>query len=166
VTMIEPGSFKTEFSTGSRIRTARTIDDYDPTVGESRRILASHAGDEAGDPAKAAQAILAVVALSAPPLRLLLGPDALGYTEAKLKAQVAEIEVWRAVTLRTGLPINAAACPELDHMEGFELELSTGKSAVILLLDVARLLHLLFLATERANPPVSGGNEQEVYAAG
>ena len=102
VTMIEPGGFKTEFAKGSRIRTARIIDDYDPTVGESRRILASHAGDEAGDPAKAARAILAVVAEPSPPLRLLLGPDALGYMETKLKAQIAEIDAWRAVTLDTG----------------------------------------------------------------
>jgi NAD(P)-dependent dehydrogenase (short-subunit alcohol dehydrogenase family) len=101
VTMIEPGGFKTEFAKGSRVHTARLIDDYDPTVGQSRRILAEHAGDEKGDPAKAAQAILTVVAEPSPPLRLLLGADALGYMDFKLKAQIAEIEDWRAVSLDT-----------------------------------------------------------------
>jgi len=104
VTMIEPGGFRTEFAKGSRIRTARIIDDYDATVGQSRRILAEHAGHEVGDPAKAAEAILTVAAEDAPPLRLLLGADAVGYTETKLKAQSAEIEAWREVALDTRFP--------------------------------------------------------------
>jgi NAD(P)-dependent dehydrogenase (short-subunit alcohol dehydrogenase family) len=101
VTMIEPGGFRTEFAKGSRVRTARTIDDYDATVGQSRRILAEHAGREAGDPDKAAQAILKIAALSAPPLRLLLGADALGYVDFKLNAQREEIDAWRTVSEST-----------------------------------------------------------------
>jgi NAD(P)-dependent dehydrogenase (short-subunit alcohol dehydrogenase family) len=98
VTIVEPGGFRTEFAKGSRARTARIIDDYDATVGQSRRILASHAGEEIGDPAKAAQAILKVVDAAAPPLRLLLGRDAVGYTTDKLAQQTAEMEAWRAVS--------------------------------------------------------------------
>jgi NAD(P)-dependent dehydrogenase (short-subunit alcohol dehydrogenase family) len=101
VTMIEPGGFRTEFAKSSRVRTARIIDDYDPTVGESRRILADHAGHEIGDPAKAAQAILAVAAEAAPPLRLLLGADAVGYMHYKMAAQSAEMEKWDAVSKGT-----------------------------------------------------------------
>jgi NAD(P)-dependent dehydrogenase (short-subunit alcohol dehydrogenase family) len=101
VTIVEPGGFKTEFAKGSRVRAARIIDDYDPTVGESRRILAAHAGDEPGDPAKAADIILRVATMDDPPLRLLLGPDAMGYVDGKFAAWTAEIEAWRAVTLST-----------------------------------------------------------------
>ncbi len=101
VTMIEPGGFRTQFSKGSRVRTARTIDDYDATVGQSRRILADHAGHEKGDPAKAAQAILRIAAESAPPLRLLLGADALGHVDLKFAAQKAEIDVWRGLSQST-----------------------------------------------------------------
>jgi NAD(P)-dependent dehydrogenase (short-subunit alcohol dehydrogenase family) len=101
VTMIEPGGFRTEFATGSRARTARMIDDYDATVGQSRRILADHAGHEIGDPAKAAQAIIRVAGEAAPPLRLLLGADAVGYVTHKLAAHGAEIDVWRAVSEST-----------------------------------------------------------------
>ncbi len=102
VTMIEPGGFRTEFAKGSRATTRRTIDDYDATVGQSRRILAEHAGHEAGDPDKAADAILAVTDLDSPPLRLLLGADALGYATGKLNAQLAEIAAWKDLTLSTG----------------------------------------------------------------
>jgi NAD(P)-dependent dehydrogenase (short-subunit alcohol dehydrogenase family) len=101
VTMIEPGGFRTEFSKGSRVRTARTIDDYDATVGQSRRILADHAGHEKGDPAKAAQAILKIAAESMPPLRLLLGADALGHVDLKFAAQNAEIDAWRGLSQST-----------------------------------------------------------------
>lgn len=94
VTMIEPGGFRTEFAKGSRARTARVIDDYDATVGESRRILADHAGHEIGDPVRAAEAIIAVVNAAQPPLRLLLGSDALDYVAHKSKAQSVEIEAW------------------------------------------------------------------------
>jgi len=101
VTMIEPGGFKTEFAKGSRIKTAALIEDYDPTVGESRRILASHQGHEPGDPAKAADAIIQVANAPNPPLRLLLGKDAYGYMEYKTSAHQAEIEAWKSVTLGT-----------------------------------------------------------------
>jgi NAD(P)-dependent dehydrogenase (short-subunit alcohol dehydrogenase family) len=98
VSMIEPGGFRTEFAKGSRVRAARLIDDYDATVGQSRRILAEHAGHEVGDPGKAAQAILKIAAEDHPPLRLLLGKDALGYVAHKLAAQQAEIDAWRTVS--------------------------------------------------------------------
>jgi len=101
ITMIEPGGFRTQFSKGSRVRTARTIDVYDATVGQSRRILADHAGHEKGDPAKAAQAILKIAAESAPPLRLLLGADALGHVDLKFAAQNAEIDAWRGLSQST-----------------------------------------------------------------
>jgi NAD(P)-dependent dehydrogenase (short-subunit alcohol dehydrogenase family) len=101
VTMVEPGGFRTEFATGSRVRAKRIIDDYDATVGNSRRITVEHAGKEAGDPAKAATAILSIADMESPPLRLLLGADAFGYTTHKLEAQMAEIHAWKEVTFST-----------------------------------------------------------------
>jgi NAD(P)-dependent dehydrogenase (short-subunit alcohol dehydrogenase family) len=102
LTIVEPGGLRTDFSTRSRQHTGRVIPDYAETVGESRRLLADHAGKEAGDPVKAAAAILKVVDAKDPPLRLLLGEDALGYTERKLEQQRAEIEAWKEVTLGIG----------------------------------------------------------------
>ena len=101
LTLIEPGGFRTEFAGRSRRVAKRVIADYEPTVGTCRRTLEEHAGHESGDPARAAAAILKVVDASDPPLRLLLGADALGYLDDKLKTQRDEIERWKAVSLAT-----------------------------------------------------------------
>jgi len=101
LTMIEPGGFRTEFAKGSRVYTKRVIDDYDTTVGACLRNMEGHAGHEAGDPAKAAEAMLLVADSPNPPVRLLLGADALGYTRGKLDAQLAEIAAWEKVTTGT-----------------------------------------------------------------
>jgi NAD(P)-dependent dehydrogenase (short-subunit alcohol dehydrogenase family) len=101
VTLIEPGGFRTDFAGRSRAISERQIEDYDESVGANRRILDQHAGHERGDPAKAAQAILAIADHARPPLRLLLGEDALGYFERKSQQQAAEIETWKTLTRGT-----------------------------------------------------------------
>jgi NAD(P)-dependent dehydrogenase (short-subunit alcohol dehydrogenase family) len=102
ISLIEPGGLRTDFATRSRRQSQDIIADYDATVGQSRRLLAEHAGQEAGDPAKAAQAILAVADHADPPLRLLLGEDALLYVEGKLARLRTEIEAWKDLTLSVG----------------------------------------------------------------
>jgi NAD(P)-dependent dehydrogenase (short-subunit alcohol dehydrogenase family) len=102
LTMIEPGGFRTEFAKGSRVRTQRIIEDYDATVGANRRLSVDHAGHEPGDPAKAADAILSIADMDAPPPRLLLGTDAFGYATFKYDAQMADMAAWKDVTLSMG----------------------------------------------------------------
>jgi NAD(P)-dependent dehydrogenase (short-subunit alcohol dehydrogenase family) len=98
LTLIEPGGLRTDFATRSRARTRRTLADYDATVGACMRLLDEHAGQEAGDPRKAAEAILRVADAAHPPLRLLLGADALVYARDKLAQQGAEIEAWAGLS--------------------------------------------------------------------
>lgn len=98
VTMIEPGGLRTDFATRSRVRSAKIIDDYDETIGLSRRLLKEHAGHEPGDTIKAADAIFSISGTANPPLRLLLGSDAYQYATGKLSAQSAEIEAWEELT--------------------------------------------------------------------
>ena len=102
LTLIEPGGLRTDFATRSRARTQRSLDDYDATVGECIRILDAHAGHEPGDPRKAAAAILAVADAPNPPLRLLLGADALGYAKGKLAQLHEGIEAWAGVSAGIG----------------------------------------------------------------
>lgn len=98
LTMIEPGGLRTDFATRSRMTSASEIADYEATVGACRRILAEHAGHEPGDTNKAARAILQIADAADPPLRLLLGADALGYAKSKLDRQQAEIAAWETLT--------------------------------------------------------------------
>jgi NAD(P)-dependent dehydrogenase (short-subunit alcohol dehydrogenase family) len=99
VSNIAPGGLRTDFAGHSLKLAAGRIDDYDATAHNAERTLAGHAGEEPGDPTKAAQAILTLVDSVAPPLRLLLGADALGYAEGEIAAMQADIAAWRDLTL-------------------------------------------------------------------
>lgn len=101
LTMIEPGGFRTDFASRSRVRSQQQIADYETTVGACRRILSEHAGHERGDPHRAAKAILHALNSAVPPLRLLLGADAIEYATSKLNHQLDEIAQWQAVSAAT-----------------------------------------------------------------
>ncbi len=102
--LVEPGGLRTDFSGRSLQRAERTLPDYDSTAGACKRILAEHAGNEPGDPRKAAQAIVTAVDAERPPLRLLLGSDALRYATGKLEGLQAEIERWSWLSATTDFP--------------------------------------------------------------
>jgi hypothetical protein len=59
------------------------------------------AGREPGDPAKAAQAIIAVVNMEQPPLRLLLGRDAVQLARQLDQANLAETDRWEQLSSST-----------------------------------------------------------------
>lgn len=106
VTNVEPGGLRTEFAGGSMSFTSREIADYEATAHEARRIFADHAGNEPGDPVKAALAIVHIADAEEPPLQLLLGADALFYVGRKLGAFHSEIGRWAPLTLSTGFDEN------------------------------------------------------------
>lgn len=100
VTIIEPGGFRTDFAGSSTtIREIRA--EYDGTVGEAARFQRRYNGRQPGDPRKAAQVILKVVAMEEPPLRLLLGSDAVKLVEsADIKKSEAD-KKWRHLSVST-----------------------------------------------------------------
>lgn len=104
IIMVEPGGLRTDFASRSRMQTAKEIADYDSTVGACRRILTEHSGHETGDPDKAARIILDVATSDKPPLRLLLGADAVGYATQKFRAQSEEIRAWEATSTSIAFP--------------------------------------------------------------
>lgn len=103
VTLIEPGSFRTDFHGRSLAQAATQLDDYAPTSGATRARLVADAGNQPGDPAKAAMAIIAVSMADSPPLRLVLGKDALEHIERKREVMGREAEDWRVTTMDTAL---------------------------------------------------------------
>ncbi len=103
VTAIEPGAFRTDWAGRSLQRTVRTIEDYAATLEPLSAARAARSGKQPGDPRKAAQAILKVVASDRPPVHLLLGTDALGFVREKLKTLQEEINQWEALTVSTDL---------------------------------------------------------------
>jgi len=104
VTVIEPGPFRTDWAGRSLQSSARTIAAYDDTVHARLRQLGAISGRQAGDPQRAADAIIAVVDSPKPPLNLVLGADGLKRVREKLAALSAEIDAWEAVTVGADYP--------------------------------------------------------------
>ncbi|MFS6658011.1 short-chain dehydrogenase/reductase, partial [Staphylococcus aureus] len=86
VTAVAPGSFRTDWAGRSMTRTSRSIPDYDEVFDPIRRAREEKSGKQLGDPAKAARAMLAVMAADQPPTHLLLGSDALALVRDHLTA--------------------------------------------------------------------------------
>ncbi|MBS2553791.1 SDR family NAD(P)-dependent oxidoreductase [Catenulispora sp. NL8] len=93
VLIVEPGAFRTGFASPTALRTVATrIADYDTTSGAVRDDLPAADGTQEGDPAKAAEAVLEVLTWKEPPLRLVLGSDAVDAVRAKLAAVGAGLD--------------------------------------------------------------------------
>jgi NAD(P)-dependent dehydrogenase (short-subunit alcohol dehydrogenase family) len=101
VTAIEPGSFRTDWAGRSMVRSDRTISDYDGSFNPLRKAREEKSGKQAGDPAKAGQALLRLIEDKAPPMHLLLGNDALKLVREKIDALTKEINAWEAVSAST-----------------------------------------------------------------
>ncbi|HEU4551393.1 MAG TPA: oxidoreductase [Chitinophaga sp.] len=100
LTIIEPGGFRTDWA-GDSMSFAKEIPDYDQTVGVRVKWFKDPAQQMAGDPDKAAKAMIDVVAHPEPPLHLLLGSDAVGILKKVEAARQAEMEKWLPVSLST-----------------------------------------------------------------
>lgn len=111
VTAIAPGSFRTDWAGRSMVRSERSIADYDSLFDPIRKAREGKSGRQAGDPAKAAQALLQIVDAAHPPVHLLLGSDALKLVRDKLDALGAEISDWANLTRSTDFVEASAAVP-------------------------------------------------------
>jgi NAD(P)-dependent dehydrogenase (short-subunit alcohol dehydrogenase family) len=98
VTIVEPGALRTDWAGRSLRQAERRIDDYSASAGQVRDLVPGTSGQQPGDPAKAARAILAAVDADEPPLRLVLGTDALEHITAKLDRVHADLAAWETVT--------------------------------------------------------------------
>jgi NAD(P)-dependent dehydrogenase (short-subunit alcohol dehydrogenase family) len=102
VTIVEPGTFTTDFlDPSSLVRAQGRIDDYAETTGAVDRWAHDNNHEQVGDPAKAATAMIEAAIAPEPPLRLALGSDAVARIEAKLDRMRAELDGWRKLSLTT-----------------------------------------------------------------
>ena len=99
VLIVEPGAFRTTLF-GNASASAE-IEDYDATVGNTRRAVAAGNGTQPGDPAKAAAAVLAALNAEDTPLRLPLGSDAVDAVTGHLDAVRADIAAWEKTARST-----------------------------------------------------------------
>jgi short-subunit dehydrogenase len=102
VTIVEPGGFRTEFSGTSPGVAKRVMSEYANTPGgQVRGTFANYHGQEPGDPAKAAAAILRVVDAAHPPLRLVLGIDALTMLRRRAASVIKDYDDWAELSSST-----------------------------------------------------------------
>ncbi len=104
VTNIAPGGLRTDYAGRSLALTANMIDDYGGAARYARNKLREGSGQEAGDPDRAAAAILQIAAVDAPPMHLLLGADAVHYATRSAGQFQTDLSDWLDLTLSTALP--------------------------------------------------------------
>lgn len=100
VTIVEPGGMRTDWA-GSSMRVDEIRGDYQATVGGFVEAVRKHGDAGRGDPAKAAQAILRIASEKEPPLRLLLGSDAVFLAGVVAAARAEEDVRWKAISMST-----------------------------------------------------------------
>src|ERR1700724_2500248 len=100
VTIVEPGGFRTEFA-GSSTELREGRPEYDATVGKTARFQRDYNGKQPGDPTRAAAALLNIARLDEPPMRLLLGRDAVRAAAAADRTRADADSKWRSLSEST-----------------------------------------------------------------
>ncbi|TCC97965.1 SDR family NAD(P)-dependent oxidoreductase [Pedobacter frigidisoli] len=102
VTIIEPGYVRTNFlSSGSIAVPENPIEAYTAIQEEKRKHKEDVPGNQIGDPQKIAEAIIILSKSSEPPVRILLGSDALQFANYKIQLLQEGIKANKEITLST-----------------------------------------------------------------
>jgi len=104
VMLVEPSGFRTDWAGRSANESARQIDDYMATAGNVRAGLRAVSGKQAGDPVRAAKAVVMAVASGNPPHHLLLGNEAFDGAIAKLDELRKDFTAGEAVARAADFP--------------------------------------------------------------
>lgn len=99
VTIVAPSGFRTDWAGRSANNSPVVIDDYATTAGKNKSDIRGYSGNQPGDPARAAQAIVKAVEAENPPMRLLLGAGALKGARIKLEQLKKDFDTWEETTL-------------------------------------------------------------------
>jgi NAD(P)-dependent dehydrogenase (short-subunit alcohol dehydrogenase family) len=100
VTVVEPGGMRTDWA-GSSMRVDEISPDYQPTVGVVAQQLHDNEDVMRGDPDKIAQVIVRIASDPNPPLRLLVGSDAVTIAQVEAVQRARADAEWREVSEST-----------------------------------------------------------------
>jgi len=101
--LVEPGFFRTELLSDQSTKYApSSIEDYAERTRATVAGWRSMDGQQGGDPAKLAAALVELVALDEPPLRFAAGADAVGLFESKAQTLLAQADAHRELSSSLG----------------------------------------------------------------
>lgn len=104
VTLVEPGPFRTDWAGPSLVTPRHRIDSYAGTAHRTIARLNGYSGRQAGDPARAASAMIEVVEAADPPLHLPLGKWAIDRMRFKIDRLRQDTMAWEQRALATDFP--------------------------------------------------------------
>jgi NAD(P)-dependent dehydrogenase (short-subunit alcohol dehydrogenase family) len=97
--LVEPGFFRTELLTPESTNYAEpSIDDYAERTEQTVAVWKSMNGQQGGDPAKLANALVQLAGQDEPPLRFVAGADAIAAVEQKAKDLLAQADAYRELS--------------------------------------------------------------------
>jgi NAD(P)-dependent dehydrogenase (short-subunit alcohol dehydrogenase family) len=103
VVIVEPGAFRTGLFRPGAAYFSDEMPEYAETVGPTRAYVRDGHLEQPGDPVKAAAAIITALDADDPPLRLVLGQDAIGNIRSRLASVSDELDGWEQVGAATAL---------------------------------------------------------------
>jgi NAD(P)-dependent dehydrogenase (short-subunit alcohol dehydrogenase family) len=109
VMIVEPGPFRTDWGGRSLQHGPTRIADYEATAHKRGREIAGYSGSQAGDPARAAEAVITALLSPNPPRHLVLGRFGVGVARAKFTAMLSELDAWEATSVGADFPVVGAA---------------------------------------------------------
>lgn len=96
VTVVEPGGMATDWA-GSSMEINQVQPDYEQSVGFTAKRMVGESGSARGNPQKIAEAIRTIANSDNPPLKLLIGSDAVLIAKAVAAGQAREDAAWEAL---------------------------------------------------------------------
>ena len=98
-TIVNPAFFRTEFLTDETATYAEpSLEGYAERAAAQREWFEAQKGQQAGDPAKLAQALLIIADETPPPRRFIAGADAIGMAEQKVADLEQQIDAHRELS--------------------------------------------------------------------
>jgi len=96
---VNPGFFRTELLTEESTNFAeRNIDDYDERRAKQMEFWKGYNGQQSGDPAKLAKALITLASQENPPRRFLAGADAVETAEKVIEALQRQTDAYRELS--------------------------------------------------------------------